>query len=69
MSTDEESDARMSVSEKETITNEYRRTRVRRHTKIFTYDTLGQPNVQLGGLMTEKHLCNVISIIMSYYMR
>lgn len=42
----EESDDRMSDSEEETTTNEMRTTRVRRQPKIFTYDTLGQPNIR-----------------------
>lgn len=49
MSTDEEaeeSDDRMSDSGEETTTNEMRITRVRRQPKIFTYDTLGQPNIR-----------------------
>lgn len=49
MSTDEEaeeSDDRMSDNEDETTTNDVRTTRVRRQPKIFTYDTLGQPNIR-----------------------
>lgn len=45
MSTDEESDDRMSDIEEETTTSDVRTTRVQRQPKIFMYDTLGQPNI------------------------
>lgn len=67
MSTDEESDDRMSYSEETTINDV--RTSVRQQPKILTYDTLGQPKIRKCSVrgFDDKKTFELIRIIISYF--